>query len=598
MVLRPDNFTEQAQEVLGTSQEIVRQYRHSQWDVEHILLALLQLEHGVPVEIMESLGLDVNAMKARLEEVLKRSPKVAGESSQVYATPRSVRLVENAKAESDRLKDEYIGTEHLLIAATGEREGDTAAILKEFGVDREQVYKALQEIRGGARVTDQRAESKYRALEKYSIDLTDLARRGDLDPVVGRDEEIRRLMQTLTRRTKSNPVIIGAAGVGKTTIAEGLAQAIVSEDVPDNLRGRRVLALDMGALVAGSKFRGEFEERLKAVMDEVKRAKGEIVLFIDEGHDVVGAGAAEGAIDASNLMKPALARGELQAIGATTPDEYRRYIEKDSALERRFQPIWIEEPSVEDAIEMLRGLKPRYEAHHKIQIDDSALVAAVKLSHRYLTERHLPDKAVDLIDEAASKLRMDAQGMPRDLKEQEERLQNLLNEEEAASQRSDYEQTATLKAERLSLEQEFNQAKEAWIAEKKVDTVVDAKNIADLIAKWTGIPVNQLLEEEAAKLMHMEERLHVRVVGQEHAIEVVSEAVRRARAGMSDPRRPVGSFIFLGPTGVGKTELGQGPGPAPLRWRRAHDTHRYVRIHGEAHRLLAYRRAPGLRGLR
>ena len=555
MVLRPDNFTEQAQEVLSTSQEIVRRYRHSQWDVEHILLALLQLEHGVPVEIMESLGLNVNAMKARLEEALERSPKMEGESSQVYATPRSVRLVENAKAESDRLKDEYIGTEHLLIAATGEREGDAAAILKEFGVDQEQVYKALQEIRGGARVTDQRAESKYRALEKYSIDLTDLARRGELDPVVGRDEEIRRLMQTLTRRTKNNPVIIGAAGVGKTAIAEGLAQAIVSEDVPDTLRGRRVLALDMGALVAGSKFRGEFEERLKAVMDEVKRAKGEIVLFIDEVHNVVGAGAAEGAIDASNLMKPALARGELQAIGATTPDEYRRYIEKDSALERRFQPIWIEEPSLEDAIEMLRGLKPRYEAHHKIQIDDSALVAAVKLSHRYLTERHLPDKAVDLIDEAASKLRMDAQGMPRDLKEQEKRLQNLLNEEEAASQRSDYEQTATLKAERLSMEQEFNQAKEAWFAEKRIDTVVNAENIADLIAKWTGIPVNQLLEEEAAKLLHMEERLHERVVGQEHAIEVVSEAVRRARAGMSDPRRPVGSFIFLGPTGVGKTEL-------------------------------------------
>ena len=555
MVLRPENFTEQAQEVLGTSQEIVRKYLHSQWDVEHILLALLQLEQGVPMEIMEALGVDVDAMKARLEQALERSPKQAYESTQVYATPRAVRLVENAKAEADRLKDEYIGTEHLLIAATLERDGEAPIILKEFGVDQEKVYRALQEIRGGARVTDQRAESRYRALEKYSIDLTALAREGKLDPVIGRDEEIRRLMQTLTRRTKNNPVVIGAAGVGKTAIAEGLAERIVAADVPDILRGRRVLALDMGALVAGSKFRGEFEERLKAVIDEVKRAKGEVILFIDEIHNVVGAGAAEGAIDASNLMKPALARGELQCIGATTPDEYRRYIEKDSALERRFQSIWLEEPSVEDAIEMLRGLKPRYEAHHKIQIDDDAVVTAVRLSHRYLTERHLPDKAVDLIDEAASKLRIDVQSMPTDLKEQEKRLNQLQDEEEAASQRGDYEQVANLKAERLKLEQEHTQAKEAWFAEKKIDTVVGTEDIADLIGKWTGIPVHQLLEEEAEWLLHMEERLHRRVIGQEHAIQTVSEAIRCARAGMKDPKRPMGCFIFLGPTGVGKTEL-------------------------------------------
>ena len=555
MVLRPENFTEQAQEVLGTSQEIVRKYLYSQWDVEHILLALLQLEQGVPVEIMEALGVDVDAMKARLEQALERSPKQAYESTQVYATPRAVRLVENAKAEADRLKDEYIGTEHLLIAATLERDGEAPIILKEFGVDQEKVYRALQEIRGGARVTDQRAESRYRALEKYSIDLTALAREGKLDPVIGRDEEIRRLMQTLTRRTKNNPVVIGAAGVGKTAIAEGLAERIVAADVPDILRGRRVLALDMGALVAGSKFRGEFEERLKAVIDEVKRAKGEVILFIDEIHNVVGAGAAEGAIDASNLMKPALARGELQCIGATTPDEYRRYIEKDSALERRFQSIWLEEPSVEDAIEMLRGLKPRYEAHHKIQIDDDAVVTAVRLSHRYLTERHLPDKAVDLIDEAASKLRIDVQSMPTDLKEQEKRLNQLQDEEEAASQRGDYEQVANLKAERLKLEQEHTQAKEAWFAEKKIDTVVGTEDIADLIGKWTGIPVHQLLEEEAEWLLHMEERLHRRVIGQEHAIQTVSEAIRCARAGMKDPKRPMGGFIFLGPTGVGKTEL-------------------------------------------
>ena len=555
MVLRPDNFTEQAQEVLANSQELVRQYHHSQWDVEHILLALLQLERGLPVEIMESLGVNVYTMEARVEQALDNSPKLDHETTQVYAAPRAVRAVGDAKAEAERLNDEFIGTEHLLIGIVLTRDGDTADILKEYGIDQEKVYQALQEIRGSARVTDQRAESKYQALAKYSVDLTALARDGKLDPVVGRDSEIRRLMQTLSRRTKNNPVVIGEAGVGKTAIAEGLAQHIVADDVPDMLKGRRVLALDMGALVAGSKFRGEFEERLKAVMDEVKQAKGEVVLFIDEIHNVVGAGAAEGAIDASNLMKPALARGELQCIGATTPDEYRRYIEKDSALERRFQPIWLEEPTVNDTIEMLRGLRPKYEAHHKIQIDDSALVAAVKLSDRYITERHLPDKAVDLIDEAASKLRIDAQSMPKELQEQERQLTRLQHEEEAASQRSNYEQAAILKSQRIAVEEEYNRAREAWMAEKKIDTVVDAEVIAELIGNWTGIPVHQLLEEEAEHLLHMENQLHKRVIGQEHAIGVVADAIRRARAGMKDPKRPVGSFIFLGPTGVGKTEL-------------------------------------------
>ena len=555
MVLRPDNFTEQAQEVLANSQELVRQYHHSQWDVEHILLALLQLERGLPVEIMESLGVNVYTMEARVEQALDNSPKLDHETTQVYAAPRAVRAVGDAKAEAERLNDEFIGTEHLLIGIVLTRDGDTADILKEYGIDQEKVYQALQEIRGSARVTDQRAESKYQALAKYSVDLTALARDGKLDPVVGRDSEIRRLMQTLSRRTKNNPVVIGEAGVGKTAIAEGLAQHIVADDVPDMLKGRRVLALDMGALVAGSKFRGEFEERLKAVMDEVKQAKGEVVLFIDEIHNVVGAGAAEGAIDASNLMKPALARGELQCIGATTPDEYRRYIEKDSALERRFQPIWLEEPTVNDTIEMLRGLRPKYEAHHKIQIDDSALVAAVKLSDRYITERHLPDKAVDLIDEAASKLRIDAQSMPKELQEQERQLTRLQHEEEAASQRSNYEQAAILKSQRIAVEEEYNRAREAWMAEKKIDTVVDADVIAELIGNWTGIPVHQLLEEEAEHLLHMENQLHKRVIGQEHAIGVVADAIRRARAGMKDPKRPVGSFIFLGPTGVGKTEL-------------------------------------------
>ena len=555
MVLRPDNFTEQAQEVLSRSQELVREYAHSQWDVEHILLALLQLEQGVPVELLESLNASVDAIKARLEHSLENTPKVTQPQTQVYATPRALRAIENAKAKADRLKDEFIGTEHMLIGCVMVQDGASAGIFKEFDIDQEKVYQALQQVRGDARITDQRAESKYRALEKYSVDLTALARQGKLDPVIGRDDEIKRLMQTLTRRTKNNPVIIGEAGVGKTAIAEGLAERIVADDVPDILKGRRVMALDMGGLVAGSKFRGEFEERLKAVMDEVKKSQGEVILFIDEIHNVVGAGGAEGALDASNLMKPALARGELQCVGATTPDEFRRYIEKDSALERRFQPIWVDEPSEEDSIEMLRGLVARYEAHHKIKIEDSALVAAVKLSSRYLTERHLPDKAVDLIDEAASKLRIDAQSLSKDLQETERRIQALLDQEEACAQRGDYEQAATLKSERLKLEEEHNKAKEAWMTEKKIDTVVDAEVIAELIGKWTGIPVHQLLEEEAARLLHMEERLHQRVIGQEHAIEVVADAIRRARAGMKDPRRPVGSFIFLGPTGVGKTEL-------------------------------------------
>ncbi|MFH1560121.1 MAG: AAA family ATPase [Chloroflexota bacterium] len=555
MVLKPDDFTEQGQEVLGSSQEIVRRYRHSQWDVEHILLALLELEKGVPVDVLRQLGVPVEAMKRRVEEALEQTPKTAHETTQIYVTPRSTRLLENAKAEAERLKDEFIGAEHILIAMTQERQGDVSEILKEFGVEQEKVYQALAEIRGGHRVTDQRAESRYRSLEKYSIDLTALAREGKLDPIIGRDEEVKRVMQTITRRTKNNPVIIGEAGVGKTAIAEGLAQRIVSGDVPEVLKGRRLLALDMGALVAGSKFRGEFEERLKSIIDEVKQAQGEVILFIDEIHTVVGAGAAEGAIDASNLLKPALARGELQCIGATTINEYRKHIEKDAALERRFQPIYVEEPDVDTAIEMLRALCPRYEAHHKVKIEESALVAAVKLSHRYLTERHLPDKAVDLIDEAASKLRIDAESLPKELKEQENRIRQLQNQEEAASQRADYQRAAEFRTERLGLEETYNSAREMWLGDHKIDMVVDAEDIGRLVAQWTGIPVSQMLEEEAERLLHMEERLHQRIIGQDTAIRLVSEAVRRSRAGLKDPKRPIGSFIFLGPTGVGKSEL-------------------------------------------
>ena len=555
MVLRPDQFTEQAQEVIGASQEIVRRYQHSQWDSEHILMAILEQEKGIPAEILRELGISLEAVHERLHQLMAAAPKVAYESSQLYVTPRTAQMLERAKAEADRLSDDFIGAEHLLVALTQEDQGDVKEVLGEFNVELEKVYQALQKIRGGHRVTDPRAESHYRSLERYSIDLTQLARDGKLDPVIGRDVEVSRTMQTLIRRTKNNPVLIGGAGVGKTAIAEGLAQSIVTGNVPDELKGRRVLALDMGAMVAGSKFRGEFEERLKAVIDEIKEASGEIILFIDEIHTVVGAGAAEGAIDASNMMKPALARGDLQCIGATTENEYRLHIEKDGALERRFQPILVEEPEVETAVEMLRSLRPRYEAHHKVRIDDSALEAAVRLSQRYISDRLLPDKAVDLIDEAASKLRIDAQMLPDELKQEESRLRQMENEEEAASQRADYQKAAELRSDRLRLQEEFDRRRGEVNPEQRTDMVVDSDDIGKLIATWTGIPVARLLESEADKLLHMEERLHERVIGQDSAVAAVSDAVRRARAGLNDAGRPIGSFIFLGPTGVGKTEL-------------------------------------------
>jgi len=553
--LRPERFTEQAQEVLAASQELLRRYRHNQWDVEHILLALLEQEKGVTRDILQMLGVDVEAVKQRVVATLESFPKVAYEAGQIYATPRIAALLENANREADRLKDEFVSTEHLLIAIAGESRGEAATILAESGVNQEKIYQALQKIRGGHRVTDRQAESKYRSLEKYGHDLTELARQGKLDPVIGRENEIKRVTQILSRRTKNNPVIIGDAGVGKTAIAEGLAQKIAAEDVPDSLKGKKVVALDMGALVAGSKFRGEFEERLKAVLDEVRQAAGEVIMFIDELHTVVGAGAAEGAIDASNMLKPALARGEIQCIGATTLDEYRKRIEKDKALERRFSPVYLDEPSVEATIEMLRGLRPRYEAHHKIKIEDSALVAAAKLSQRYISDRFLPDKAIDLIDEAASKLRIDMESAPEEVKTLDRKMKHLIDEEEAASQRGDYQKAAELKAERIRLEQEYNKAKLQWQKEKKIDSVVDEEDIAGLVAQWTGIPVSRMMETETDKLVHMEERIHQRIVDQEEAVAAVSEAIKRGRAGLKDPKRPIGSFIFLGPTGVGKTEL-------------------------------------------
>jgi ATP-dependent Clp protease ATP-binding subunit ClpC len=553
--MRQERFTEQAWDAIIASQQLVGQFHHNQWDVEHILFALLMQERGLVGDILRELGVDVNGVKRQVETVLERMPKISYETTQIYATPRINSLFATADAESRRLQDEFIGTEHLLIAIAGEEKGDSASILHNFGVDREKVYSALQKLRGGHRVTDARAESKYRSLEKYGRDLTELARQGKIDPVIGREEEIKRVTQILSRRTKNNPVIVGEAGVGKTAIAEGLAQKIAADDVPDSLKQHRVVALDMGALVAGTKFRGEFEERLKAVMDEIRQGEGEIILFIDEIHTVVGAGAAEGAIDASNMLKPALAHGELQCIGATTLDEYRKFIEKDKALERRLQPVFIGEPSVEATIEMLRGLRPRYEAHHKVKISDEALEAAAKLSQRYISDRFLPDKAIDLIDEAASKLRIDTESAPPEVKSLEQRLKQLTNEEEAASQRQEYETSAQLRSERLRLEKEYEQAKDKWLQQEKISETVNEEHIAELISQWTGIPVSQMLEGEAEKLLHMEERIHDRLVNQEEAVVAISEAIRRSRAGLKDPRRPIGSFMFLGPTGVGKTEL-------------------------------------------
>jgi ATP-dependent Clp protease ATP-binding subunit ClpC len=555
MPISQDRFTEQAQELLGASQEAVRRLRHAQWDVEHVLLAMADAPEGLPQQIFRKLGVEPSQLRDRLQGDLERQPKLAYPTSQIYVTPRVVQMFETADAEARRLRDDYIGSEHLLIAIAGERNGQSAALLREFGVDQEKVYKALQEIRGNARVTDQRAESKYGSLEKYGTDLTALARAGKLDPVIGRDEEIRRIMQILNRRTKNNPVVIGEPGVGKTAIAEGLALQIASGEVPESLKHRRVVALEMGNLLAGAKFRGEFEERLQAVMNEVRSANGEIILFIDEIHTVVGAGAAEGAVDAANMLKPALARGELQTVGATTLDEYRKHIEKDSALERRFQPVFIDEPSVDETIEILKGLRPRYEEHHRVTISDGALNAAARLSDRYITDRFLPDKAIDLIDEAASKLRLDTDILPADLRELDRRLNQLRADEDAASGEREYERAAEVKAERLQVEQEFSERREAWFAEQQIDGVVDSDEIAALVAKWTGIPVTRILETETSKLLDMEERLHTRVVGQEEAIAAISDAIRRARAGLKDPKRPIGSFIFSGPTGVGKTEL-------------------------------------------
>ncbi len=554
-MMRQDRFTEQAQEVLSASQEMVRQHRHSQWDVEHVFLAMLNHQGGFAKRILERLNVPVDQLRQRVADYLGKAPKLGYDVVQIYTTPRIVRMLETANLEAERLKDEFVGIEHLLIAIADEREGEAARLLREYSVDKERIYRALQEVRGTSRVNSPRAESHYQALEKYSVDLTEAARQGKLDPVIGREEEIQRVMQILNRRTKNNPVVIGEAGVGKTAIAEGLAQMIAAGDVPENLRDKRLLALDMGALVAGSKFRGEFEERLQAIMSEIKQSSGEVILFIDELHQVVGAGGAEGAIDASTMMKPALARGELHVVGATTLDEYRQYIEKDAALERRFAPVYLDEPSVEDTVLILKGLRPRYEAHHKVKITDEALEAAASLSHRYIADRFLPDKAIDLIDEAASKHVIDQQSMTPELREIKKRLDELDAQVEAAASKQDYEAAATLRSEVLKLKAEYDSRKADWEKNDHHDMTVTPEDIAKLIGSITGIPVARMLEGESEKLLQMEERLHERIIGQDNAIVALSDAIRRARAGLKDPKRPIGSFIFLGPTGVGKTEL-------------------------------------------
>ncbi|MGC9399000.1 MAG: ATP-dependent Clp protease ATP-binding subunit [Anaerolineae bacterium] len=556
--MRFDRFTERAQQAAQEAVTLMNRYGHSQVDVEHLLLALIRQDEGTVPALLSKMGVAPEEMETQLEHLLQKNPRPgiygARGGQQIFITPRVKRVLDVAQEEANRLRDEYISTEHLLLAMLHERNTAVMRLFERYNVTYERTLSAIRNMRGGQRVTSSKAEATYRVLNKYGRDLTQMAREQKLDPVIGRDAEILRVMQILVRRTKNNPVLIGEPGVGKTAIVEGLAQNIATDDVPELLKGKRVVQLDLGALVAGTRFRGEFEERLKAVLEEIEQAKGEIVLFIDELHTVVGAGNAAGALDASNMIKPALARGELQAIGATTLDEYRQYIEKDGALERRFAPVFVEEPTVEDTEEMLRGLRDRYEAHHKVHITDEALKAAAQLSHRYVTDRQLPDKAIDLMDEAAAKLRVTLFTLPPDLKRMEAEVHRLQAEEEAAGRTRDYERAAEIKTQRLRLEQVFNKKREEWLESHQLDETVDAEDIADVVSAWTGIPVAQVMETEARKLLRMEEALHERIIGQDEALHAIAEAIRRARAGLKDPRRPIGSFLFLGASGVGKTE--------------------------------------------
>src|SRR5207244_4224470 len=539
-----NKYTEKAREAVATAIELAQQSNNPQLEPEHLLVALVEQREGIVPELLRKMNVDPGAIARAGRDLLKRLPQAYG-GSQPGMSSRFNLVTEKAQVEADHLKDEFVSTEHVFIAIADESgRSPGAQLLKEHGVTRDTILQALTGVRGSQRVTTENPEGTYQALERYGRDLTELARRGKLDPVIGRDEEIRRVIQVLSRRTKNNPVLIGEPGVGKTAIVEGLAGRIIRGDVPEGLKDKRIVALDLGALVAGAKYRGEFEERLKAVLKEVTESAGQVILFIDELHTVVGAGAAEGAMDASNMLKPMLARGELHTIGATTLDEYRKHIEKDAALERRFQPIYVGEPSVEDTISILRGLRERYEIHHGVRIQDAALVAAATLSSRYITDRFLPDKAIDLVDESASKLRMEIDSMPAELDEVERAVSRLEIEREALKRESD-----------AASKERLQKLEDVQKGQKMLTEEVTPEDIADVVAKWTGIPVTKLLEGEVAKLLRMEQNLHQRVVGQEEAVTAVANAVRRARAGMQDPQRPLGSFLFLGPTGVGKTLL-------------------------------------------
>ncbi|HOU28266.1 MAG TPA: AAA family ATPase [Thermoleophilia bacterium] len=553
-----DRFSERAREALETAQGIVRRGPGNQLGTEHLLIGVLSLPGGVVEQVFNLLGVDKGTAMARANHYLQTAGagRVGGPGGgdQLYLTPRAKAALDIAGQRAQSMGDAFVGTEHLLLGILLEGDGPGGATLRDLGVTEEGIMRALQQIRASGVDYEGQATGES-MLNRYTRDLTALARDDKLDPVIGRDDEIKRVIQVLSRRTKNNPVVIGEPGVGKTAIAEGLAQKVVDGDVPEPLRDKRVLALDLGGMVAGAKYRGEFEERLKGALDEIQRSR-DVILFIDELHTVVGAGAAEGAMDASNMMKPMLARGELQCIGATTLDEYRKDIEKDAALERRFQPILVGEPTVDETVAILTGLRDKYEAHHKVKITDEAIREAAVLSDRYIGDRFLPDKAIDLLDEAASKMRIEATMLPPDLREMERRLQELTREGAAAVEEQDYERAAQLKEQTDKIQHTFVTAKEAWLADKGIaEATIDGDDIAEIVSQWTGIPVQRMKEEEADKLLKMEERLHRRVIGQHEAVVAVSEAVRRARAGLKDPRRPIGSFLFLGPTGVGKTEL-------------------------------------------
>src|SRR6266511_597122 len=541
--MQQDRFTIKSQGAVAAAQRLASEHSNPEVAPAHLLAALLEQEDGVVVPVLQRLGEDIEAVRARVKDAVEQLPQLSGNTvPDIRPSKEFVWVIQQAEKEATGLSDEYISTEHFLLALADKKSG-----VSELLPERSVLLSAISNVRGPHRVTSPNPEDSYGALEKYGRDLTAEAESGKLDPVIGRDEEIRRVIQVLSRRTKNNPVLIGDPGVGKTAIAEGLAQRIVAGDVPEGLKGKRVWALDIGALVAGAKYRGEFEERLKAVLGEINAAEGQIILFIDELHTIVGAGAAEGAVSAGNLLKPMLARGELRAIGATTLDEYRKHIEKDAALERRFQPIFVGEPSVADTIAILRGLKERYEAHHGVRIRDAALVAAAVLSDRYISDRFLPDKAIDLVDEAASRLKIEIDSMPVEIDEAERRVRQLEIELAAMAKES--------KAVREPVERELAERDGAQPENAMVKEEVDEDDVAAVVARWTGVPVERLLEGETEKLIHMEERLHQRVVGQDEAVEAVANALRRARTGLQDPNRPIGSFVFLGPTGVGKTEL-------------------------------------------